>query len=444
MTADGQTVYYHPARTVVRIVGVVTEKTKDDLAKVREHTSDVSVATEADLSHQLRLVFPEKELLKRELEFDITLTPDERLSAAGVTTTGVGAEVLEAGVKVAAFVAPLAAAAFTPSATEKEGAPPPPTSVDDVFKEECPASAELRKSLRKAIKDLQKKFADEAQVFAGAPADKDDKLKALDDALAKARSEAGVLEAQFDAWRSQRFPPWSQKLSYALGVDELPDRNTAKETFELSDDEKQSATLAKTREAMDNLGVVVVWIGDRDDTADEIKTDVTDEIQFRRPRPGWLAVYEVKPPHPDQAQAGKLLSSLQFRLRSVTSAQVIDSHSAVGAIPFRSSLFARHGTAAEFGETGTLVRLSNKDVGALGILLGGAGGQASPASQASQTAAAKPAVSSPADPDLEALQGKVVRRELEVRLMEADGKVAQKDFEAPLVEADKEGNGAGK
>lgn len=445
--AEGQDqmVHYHLARTVVSIIGVVTQKTRDDGVQTREHVADISVSAEADPASDFRLVFPKTGILRKDLDFDISLAPDEHLSAAGVTTTGVGAEVLEAGVKVISFVAPIVANMVS-STAKAEGpaawemvvptptpAPPAPKSVDEIFEDECPALAARRRSLRKAIEDLQTTFATKAKVFADNPAANDNGLKALEDALAGVRCEAGMLEAQFENWRASRFPPWVQKLTYTFGVEELPVLPTAAENLDLS----AAGLSGDLKETMDKLGIVVVLVGSPQAPAARAQTgdpNATDKIQFRRPRPARLAVYEAAEPLPTGL----------FRLRSLVSAQIIDSHSALGDISFRSSQFAKHGTAAEFGDTGTLTRLSNKDVGALGILLGGAGGQVSQTSQASPAAATKPAVPTRVAPDLEALQGEVARRELEVRLIKADRKVARKDFEAPTAEADKKGDGVGK
>ena len=285
----------------------------------------------------------------------------------------------------------------------------------------------------KAIEDLQTTFATKAKVFADNPAANDNGLKALEDALAGVRCEAGMLEAQFENWRASAPHLRSEKLTYTFGVEELPVLPTAAENLDLS----AAGLSGDLKETMDKLGIVVVLVGSPQAPAARAQTgdpNATDKIQFRRPRPAGLAVYEAAEPLPTGL----------FRLRSLVSAQIIDSHSALGDISFRSSQFAKHGTAAEFGDTGTLTRLSNKDVGALGILLGGAGGQVSQTSQASPAAATKPAVPTRVARYLEALQGEVARRELEVRLIKADRKVARKDFEAPTAEADKKGDGVGK
>ncbi len=459
-----QTVDYRLARTVVTITGVVTIRTADDLTEVREHVSDIAVAAGADPapSALLSLVIEKRERhwwwpFGQDRDFDITLAPDERLSAVGVTTTGVGAQILEAGVKVVAFVVSTAAglaaapAAEEPTAAEvaerealeeaaernvpqeaaKEAVKP--RTVDDVFAAEYPETAAQRASLGRATQALQTSFAERAEALAKLPDDtKEKELKALGDALAKARGEAAVFEAQFEAWRALRFPVSTQKLSYTLGVDELPVRDRADDTVTLPQDLSPGV-----KEAVDKLGVVVAWIGPGAGAEPAVVDPAaTDTIRFRRPRPARLAVYGVA--RPLSVDEDLQMASAEFKLRSLVSAQVVDSRSTVGVIPIRSSLFAQHGTAAEFGETGAMTRLSNKEVGALGIILGGEAGKGKDSADqavAAQAAAAKPAAPASVDPDLESLQDAVAREELEVKLLEAEAKAARRKVEIKLVEA---------
>lgn len=476
---EEQVVDYRLARTVVNITGVVTIKTADDLTAKREHVSDISVAAEADPTAQpLKLVFDKKH---EDRAFDITLAPDERLSATGVTTTGVGAQVLEAGVKV--ISATLTAVSNLPlkveeggeateqptgeggvqPAAEPEGAP---KSADEVFAAAYPKTAARRAELSQAIDALETAFAEKAKTFAGSPDETKDKdLKLLEDALAKARGEAAVLEAQFEAWRTSHFPPWTQKLSYTVGVDELPVCATAEEKVTFA-----GSLTPDVKEAMDRLGVVVVRVDQSDakpsndpndegamdklggavgvdrsgadaSTEAQKKNSATEKsaqgtkIVFRRPRLTRLAVYEIDGPLsiPNDDQ----MSTRPFRLRSLVSAQVVDSRSELAVIAIRSDLFQHHGTTATFGETGALIRLSNMDVGALGVLLGGAGGRASQAQVSADPAAStKSAIPAPVDPDLKSLQDAVTRKELEAKLVDAEGKVAREEIETRLVETE--------
>src|SRR5205085_10494070 len=98
---------------------------------------------------------------------------------------------------------------------------------------------------------------------------------------------------------------------------------------------------------------------------------------------------------------------------------IVDSDSAVGFVPFHSSVFEKNGAGVEFGDAGTLAHLTNKETGAASAIttaINGAGGAVVDSlDQAGKiTAAFTPAV-----PALKALQDQVTRKELEAKLATA-------------------------
>ena len=126
-----------------------------------------------------------------------------------------------------------------------------------------------------------------------------------------------------------------------------------------------------------------------------------------------MAVYEA----PDQDTDA--WENPPVQLRRLLPAWIVDSRSEVGFVPFRSEVFEKHGAGAEFGDAGTLARVTNKQTGAAGAItaaVAGAGGQVVESLEQSGKIATAFATS---DPALRALQDHVARKELEAKLATA-------------------------
>jgi hypothetical protein len=392
-----QGVHYHASRTVVNIKGVATDKTDDNGEMITERNADVTIGTAADPRTPLQLIFEEH--FGRDREFEIKLTADERLAGATATTKGVGAAILQAGLSLVPLVAKVAAVVGVVESA--------PKTLDEEFREECPDLADRRQQLRQAIDKLQQAVADEATHYPPQPSDVT-RLEWLQSALDLARAEAADIETRFNSWRTRRHPSRSRSLSYSIGVDDLPCRSRAELSISL-DYARLGPVVQAAAEA---LGLVVVRIEDELQPKDPPQGN--DRLLFRYPRPVQLAVYEVIDPASPQ----------DLRLRSLAPASIIDSRSEWGDIVVRSGLFEEHGVGAEFGDEGTLLRVSNKDVGAAGTIasaVGGAGGQIKDAVEQGEAIAGAFA---PSDPRLKSLVEQVTWDELQARDVKAKREIA--------------------
>ena len=418
MGDDSQRIHYHASRTVVNISGVLTTTTEDSGETVTERASEVTVGTSADPNAPLELVF--KEHWGKDREFEIKLTADERLAGATAGTKGAGAQILGAALSLV----PLVGSLVLPAMVAKKV-----TSVDEEFDAFDHELAERRKRFKKVIEQLQQTVMDEAGKAAGPQPPDLDRLKGLEAALALARGEAAEIETRFNAWRQERYPTWRRTLSYSLGTDELPRISAAAAaralgpdaTIALDPDAAADADLAldpdgfgdMVRQAAEAFGVVVVCIeGEREQPP---VPETREALLFRYPRPARLAVFEAVQP----------LTSKRFRLKSVSPASIHDSYSDWGTIAVKSGLFAEHGTGVGFGDEGTLVSISNKDIGAAGTIasvLAGAGAQIG--DSLDQATSIKTTFPQALDPAMRSLQDQVTRKELEARLVKASKTVA--------------------
>jgi hypothetical protein len=405
MTDDVQTVQYALPLTVVKIEGTVTVSTAASGEKVPVRTSQVSVATEADLD--ATRVLELRGNWWKEREFDLKLAPDGRLTGAGDSSTGFGAQVVATGLRVAALAARVVPA-FLARAPEDVAKRVP---VEELLEQEKPELARRRKACAKAVDELQSRIISLAPELArqdGAP-QRLETLKAVEVALAAVRAEATTLESEFAAWRAQRFPDWTTNYTYTVGVDRLPNRPTAAEQITLTDGELGEGPVG---EVMRTLGVAAVLIGDEDPTQHS-DTFEDSGVRYRLPRRCELAVYEAPPGQGEDGQSPEL------ELRKLTPVWIVDAQSEVGFVPFRSEAFEKNGAAAEFGETGTLSHLTNKHTGVAGAVtsaLDSAGGGV--VESLEQAEKIRTAFSAP-DPALKALQDQVARKELEAKLATA-------------------------
>lgn len=406
-----QKVRYALPLTIVRIDGTVTVSTTASGEKQPVRTSEVSLGVQAD-PHNVRDLLLTRDWAKKH-EFEVKLAPDERLSGASASSTGLGAQVVAAGLRIATLAVKLAPAVLVAA---PEGALEPET-VEETLEEEDPVLARRRKAYREALAALQDKLADLATETAQNPdAAVHERIKATETALTAVREELARLEAQFDDWRAKRFPDWTTTYSYALGVDTLPRRTTARETVTLTEEDLEHRKVAK---ALRTLGVAVVKIGDRDPTRHT--ADFPDNgVEYRRPRLCQLGVYET----PGDQLPG---TGVEMPLRRLMPAWIVDSWSITDFVPFESGgIFDERSAGVEFGDSGTLSKLTNKSTGAAEALATAASGAgASIVESLEQAGKIADAFPAPADPELKALKDQVTRKELEAKLAKANKTIAE-------------------
>jgi hypothetical protein len=373
-------------------------------------------AAEPGPPHTLRL----SEHLWSDREFDLKFTDDGRMSSASNTSTGIGAKVIEAGVKtavLAARVLPMIAKVI-----EDEPANAPKVSmIDAALASDKPDLAAARDAARERVDRVERSLGGAIDALAGdrPPQNPAERVTALEAALAAARRELALLETQVAAWRAIRFPVWTQSLVYDVGTDDLPELPELAERLHRADLRLDG----DAAEAAHRLGVVVVRVADSRNVpiSDELDDGEYDAFLYREPRLVSLAIYEAEPVA-DRASATK--DSEAFRLRRLTSAWVVDSYSEQGVIRYRSDAFAKRAATAAFGEAGTLTGFSNSNTSALGAV---AGAVASVGGQITESldAAAKITAALPADPQLGALQAQVDEAELKARLATANHTISK-------------------
>jgi hypothetical protein len=412
---DPQTVRYFLPLTVAKIEGSVTVSTAATGVKVPVRTSKVSLATEADRQNMRELALYPR--FWEERAFGVKLTADERLTGASHSSTGLGAEIVTAGLRVAGVIAQTAAllAKGLPAAASQ------PAEIEEVLQAEQPDLAERRKAVAETLDLLESKLLAVAKEIAEPDPAVDLRylLDAVQAALTAARAEAQTLESQFDEWRAGRFPDWTTSYSYTLGVDRMPDRPSAEPELRLAEKDRARGQVA---EIMDTLGVVVVRIADEDPTQhSEDRNDQppeTDRVHYRLPRRCQLAVYEI-PAEVDVAEG----QPPPLHLRRLMPAWIVDSRSEVASVRFESDVFKAHGAGVEFGDGGTLVNLTNKETGAASAITTVVSG-ATGAIAGSVGDVGKIAAVFPTDPELQALQDQVSRKELEAKLVTAKKTIA--------------------
>jgi hypothetical protein len=420
---QGDVIWYRPARTVVQLSGTVTTTATALGEQEVSRISDVAVGTEADTGTVYGLVFDEHVGTERQL--DIKLTADQRLSGASSTTSGAGAQIIEAAVRVvslASKVAPVLIGLTTQ------------IDLDVEFGNECEEMAHGRNAFKSAVEKLQTELASLATRIGTDGASPVDltRLKELQAALAVMRAELKPFEDAFDSWRAGRFPDTVQSFTYGVGTDELPSREDTPLTRSFSNSELTGELAVAAR----HLGTVVVRV--HDTAARPPKhPDPSGGILYRFPRRLHLAVYQAvesdqklkrnrtsdKTTTKTKAKANG--PQQEYRLAKVLPVWVVDRFSYVGVIPIKSSLFRKYGATAEFGDTGTLTHIGNSETSAAGTVakaLSEVGGEIQDSlGQATKIAAAFP---SAPDPALQALQDDVQRQELEARLAKANKTIA--------------------
>lgn len=397
---------YRPALTVVNITGTATNTGKEI-----ETTSKIALGTVGDPEREVRLVIQKKKL--EDQDFELKLTPDERLGASSVNTTGVGAEIVEAAVRIGALAAGTVAKAVMGIRAAEEGpakeqGKPPPKPTPDTFPGE-----ERRQALTGAIARLQlelTKIPDAIDTSTDVAA-LDKRVDVLGKALQTARNEKASLEAEFAKWKAER----AISYAWAIPVDKLPRVHAAEDTYDLGEFNSLGNDDAAL-EAMRRLRIIVTRVDPRpDDHEHRPEEQEQPAIQFRYPRHTTLAVYK----HTGDSKSN------EYRLERVFPALVVDKWSDWGSIPIESEVFGKHGATAEFGDAGTLVHITNKQVSAVGQVakvVSAAGGQVKDALD--QAAAIRSAF--PAAPDAagQALQAEVAQKELEARLAVAERTIA--------------------
>jgi len=412
------TVRYFAARTVVNVSGVVSEKTWDaDIGKSdTEWLSQVALGTQRDPGVSFDLSMDRD--LFHDRKFDLRLAPDQRLIGASAETTGLGYEIIAAGMSIAALVSGFLGAAAPSNAMG---------SIDDAFASDDAELALLRGRLRATIAALRKQIREAAAKTPPAA----DALKALEAAMAVVLQEAVVVELQFQEWRDRRFPIREHALSYTLGTDELLWLDTPDWVLDrdaLSDSKK---ALVTTQGTADGLGVIVARIGKKPSQAKlpEIDPKEPDEaIHYRRPMSAQLAVYKSDGSRPTRSRFGH-----QFNLCSVVSVMTVDSFCEWGEVPLPSPIFSKSGAVTEFGDQGALTRVANWQAGPLTAVTASSDGSAAASLNTGAAGAAAEAAGKAGaapDPTVAALEGQVTSKELEGRLLAARKAIAKAAVEA--------------
>ncbi len=351
MADDKQTeVYYRLARSVVRITGSITHDFDPKTSKARASaTSDVEVDVEAEPRLDWRCKLPMGSRFMRDKQFELTFTNDGRLSSSKATVTGAGSAVLEAGIRIATFVGTslfrMDIGLRRSDSTQEEDC-----TFEQVLAGENEGLHDRRQAYRDAIVELQTALAKGAASTASEPTVANFRdIRLLEGVLEYTRAEAEKVEAEYDAWVTQRFPTRTEEHVFKVGSDDLPyfPLATPTKSFTVND-------LAEPlRSTATQLGVVVA----RFDEVEEDKLNWTPEgledetgIWFRTARPTNLAIYERE-----------LASKGEFRLRSVTPSWVVDSKSQLGFLRFDSGIFDKQTGAIGFGDSGALTTLSSTD-----------------------------------------------------------------------------------
>jgi hypothetical protein len=342
-------VYYRLARSVVEISGEVTSGFDPKTSQKRTSaTSDIELTVAADPRLDWRCPLPMGRSFMKDKEFDLKFASDGRLTSSSATVTGAGGAIVEAGVRVAAFVGSAVVAAVAKGLEEARPEPEPRT-FDQVLSDENEDLYKRRESYRASIVALQDKLAQHGAQVAANPGAPGLLLQGtvIRGTLERIRMEAAEVEAEVDAWRRKRFPSELTAREFAIGTDELPNIDAAGQTATFNLNELTSPV----REAAEQLGVLVARVAEVDeDDLNWTSEDLTDEsgIWFRTARPVDLALYERE-----------LGSTGEFRLRSVTRTWVVDSESRLGFVRFDSGLFEKQVGALEFGDTGALSGLTS-------------------------------------------------------------------------------------
>ena len=345
-------VYYRLARSVVTITGQVTHDFDPTTSAARTAaTSDIEIGVGADPRLDWRCRLPLGRDFMRDKTFDLAFASDGRLTSSSATVSGVGASLIEAGVRVAGFVAATGMAALAKTVPPAPPPPPKPRTFEDALEQDNADLFNRRNAYRTAITNLQDALARNAQSVAANPATPGllAEGRALQGTLERLRLEAEHVVAQVDAWLHTRFPSVSETHEFAIGTDDLKEIPAADATIQV-DINDLSPTM---QQAAATLGVVVFRVADVEEaaasfTSEDLQQDVG--VWFRVARPTHLAIYDRE-----------LGDDGPFTRRRVTPEWVVDSYSRLGYLGFESGVFDKQTDSVEFGDAGTLSKLGSSD-----------------------------------------------------------------------------------
>ena len=350
-------VYYRLARSTVHVSGVVTKDFDPRTTQPRYRADgDIAVEIEAEPRKDWLCKLPVTNEAMKKKEIDLRFAADGRLTSGKATTSGAGAAVIEASVRVLALVGSFAVSVLGGLVgAEAETA----KSMEDAYATEDEDAAKRRRKYRETLADLQLRLADYSRDLATAenPAKLLPGLRAVQAALERVRSEAGMLDAEFQAWRSRTYPTTSEEHEFVFGTDELPERPQA-------DNEVKLADLTLTPRQIDaarTLGLVVVKIAEVEEDTSNFTPELLQNapgIWFRNARPVSLGIYEAVEPLNGTRFPNK------FRLGRLTRVWVIDADSRLGFLRFDSGFFSTGTGAVEFGDTGAISQLSSSQTAA--------------------------------------------------------------------------------
>lgn len=389
---------------MVSITGTVTITTDANGVKTPSRSADVSVSAQADPNHRWDVKLLEKHF-GRDKQFDLKFADDERLIGNSYTSTGVGAKLVSAGLRVGTLALSLAPAAA--ALLDKK----PPNELEQQFAIDHPELAARRDLYKGVVGNLETALAAAAQAAADSASDDGiSRLQGIAGSLTDVLATSASLDAQFETWLAAKFPAWVQRYAFSLGTDELPSLPKLPTDVWVPAAGELTGPAA---EAATALGIVVARIGDAA-TQETTKPAGDSMISYRVPRRISLAVFE-------DANPGSRDRS--YRVRNLMPAWVVDKYSPIESVAIESHLFHTDGATVEFGDAGTLTRLGNKETSAAGAIattLSGAGADITD----SLDQATKIAGALPGDPALKALQNDVTRKELEARLVKANRTIA--------------------
>ena len=364
-------IYYRLARSIILINGSVDDDVDPDTGEPRRNmASKVAVGVEADPRPAGRCKLPARGSFWKDRHFELALAEDGRLVGSNGSVVGRGGAAVVAGVRVVAFLGTFALRlGGVPVAIGVDRGDTKAQSVEDAYAKEHEEDAKRRQEFRAAIRALQGQIASEASRVPEVedPAGIVTKVGAIQTVLEAVRSEAALLEQQFDSWRAARFPARREEYSYALGTDELPRIDTAPDCLELD----LTALPAALQASAASLGVVVVEVGDPQESAPDSAPENRQQqsgIWFRAARPVTLAVYERAP----DTQGG-IEQSSTFRRARLFAHWVVDSRSALGFLRYESGVFSKRAAGLAFGPGGALTSISSASSATVSAVASAAG-----------------------------------------------------------------------
>ncbi len=332
--------------------------------------SKVAVGVEADPRVAGRCKLPARGSFWKDRHFELALAEDGRLVGSTGSVVGRGGAAVVAGIRVAAFLGTFALRlGGVPVAVGVDRGETKAKSVEEAYAKEHPDDAARRQEFRAVICALQVQIAREASRVPEVedPAGIVTKVGAIQTVLEAVRSEAALLEQQFDSWRAARFPARREEYAYALGTDELPQIDTAPDCLELD----LTAMPAALRASAASLGVVAIVVGDRQESVPGFAPEnlkPQSGIWFRAARPVTVAVYERTP----DAQ-GAIEQSSTFRRARLFPLWVVDSRSTLGFLRYESGVFSKRAAGLRFGPGGALTSISSASSATVSAVVGAAG-----------------------------------------------------------------------